>query len=273
MCSFLLPGLSELVSEIIQDHSLYPVNSLCFIEPSHSPQFICFKSAKPLQPILNSYHMLSEHYKSDLFKRIWMSALKTEAKTKLRVTIADVVPKIWIPVFTQCCRLLDGIQSREIRLKDVDEYFRRYNEGEEIFHHLRCLYSGIEACECRTVKETGWIRTSVDLMEQYWALCGQAEAANIILDLKKHLHLTGNFQSIEDVACQVTESMKNAPLESIRELIDAKSFLEELTAADWKLECLRQFAACSNIVEWIRKETKGRFLVRNVCTYMLCSHF
>ena len=202
-----------------------------------------------------------------------MLALKTEARTKLKVTFADVVPKIWTPVFTQCCRLLDSIQSREIQLRDVDEYFHQYNGGEEIFQHLRCLYSGIEACNCRTVKETRWIRTSVDLMEQYWALCGQAEAANIILDLKRRLYLTGNFQIIEYVAGQVTESMKDAPLDSIRKLIDAKSFLEELTTADWKLECLRQFAACSNIVEWIRKETKGRFLVRYVCTYMLCKQF
>lgn len=257
-------GLAHLIDEISQDHFSKAINSLCCIESSPqfgSPRFVCFEIAQPLEPILNSYHMLSLHYASDLFKHIWTSALKTEAKTKLTATFTDVVARAWNPVFAQCCWLIDNVQTRKIKLKDVDEYFGHYEGGHLIIEQLHNLYSAIEACSGKPVNETRWIRSSVDLMEQYWALCEQAEAANIILDLKKSLRLTGNFEIIEHVANQVTESMREKSLDNIdRKLIDAKSFLEEMTADARKLECLRQFAACSNIVEWIRKETTGKFL-------------
>ena len=240
---------------------MLPINSLCCIKPSPQfipPQFICFEPAKPLQPILNSYRILSDIHWSDLFSRIWKSALKTESKTNLPISFSDVVTRIWNPVYAQCCQLISDVEKREIKLIDVDKYFGHYKGGDEIFDHLLSLYSGLELCVDKKVKETRWIRTSVGLMEQYWALCGQAEAANIILDLKESLHLTGNFDIIEHVANQITQSMKESSLRTIdHKLIDARSFLEEMSASPWKLNCLRQFAACSSIIEWIRKETKG----------------
>lgn len=202
--------------------------------------------------------MLADRYVSDLFKRIWISMLKAESKSKLTVTFTDVVIRIWNPVFTQCCQLVESVQSRKIKLRDVDIYFRDY-EGEHIIsEHLRNLFSAIETCYGRPVVTTGWIQASVHLMQQYWALCDQAKAANIILELKESLNLKGNFDIIENVASQVTESMKDSSLDRIDgNLMEAKSFLEQMTADSKKLECLHEFAACSSIVEWIRKETTG----------------
>lgn len=249
-------GLPELIAEIAQDHSGSLIGSLCSMKPSL--QFMCFKSAEPLQPILNNYRNLSEQYGSNLFKRMWTSALKTEAKAKSTTTFAEVVTRAWNPVFARCCELLDSIQSRTITLKDVDEYFRGF-EGEYICDHLRNLYIGMQLCHDKPVVFTDWIRTSVNLMQQYWALCEQAEAAKIILKLKESMKLTGNFEIIENVASQMTESMKESSLDQIDcKLIEAKSFLEQMTTESWKLECLRQFAKSSDIIQWIRKETSGK---------------
>jgi hypothetical protein len=181
------------------------------------------------------------------------------ANTNSQLTFSEVVSRIWNPVFKQCRQLINTVHSREIKLREVDQLFRQYEQG-ELFDQLCSLYKGMEACDGKTVQDTKWIRTSVDLIKQYWALCKQAKAAATILDLKISLHLTGNFEVIEHVAKQVTESMKDSSLGSIdHQMIDAKSFLEEMTADAWKLECLQVFAKCSNIVEWIRKETKGVF--------------
>jgi hypothetical protein len=203
--------------------------------------------------------MLSELHKSDLFKRMWVRMLKAEAKTKLTVTFSDVVVRVWKPVFQQCCRLLEGVRSCDIQLRDVDHFFRQYEGSGVISEHLHSLHAGVTACDTQTAVEPVWIHNSIGLMEQYWALCGQATAAKTILNLKKKLHLTGGFDVIEYVASQVTESMQEAPLSSIHRLTDAKSFLEEMTAEKWKVQCLQEFADSLSIVEWIRKETTGKF--------------
>lgn len=251
-------GLSEVTREIELDHSLKPVNSLCSLKDSL--RFFCFEPAQPLQSTLNRYHMLSHLYSNDFFKIIWTSVLKKESKSNTTMTFTDILRRVWDPVFERCCQLIDGVQARSIKLRDVDRYFGKCEGSKYIREHLFYLHSGIEACNDRTVGKSGWIQVSVDLMQQYWAICEQAEAAAIILELKERLNLTGSFEIIENVASQVTESMKDLSLDSIDcKLIEAKSFLERVTADSKKLECLREFASCSSIVKWIRKETTGEY--------------
>lgn len=51
--------------------------------------------------------------------------------------------------------------------------------------------------------------------------------------------------------------MKDQPLSAVNtDLIDAGEFLTELLD-DGRLECLEDFASCMDIVNWMRKETKG----------------
>lgn len=242
-----------------QDHSLKPLNSLCTIASEvNIPHFICFRSAQPLQPILDSYYYLSKLYWSDLFNHMWTSVLKTEFKAKSINTFPDVVSRIWDPVFKQCLQLIESVHSRTIKLKNVDCFFGGHDRV-YICENLRNLYSAIQACRGENADTTQWIQISVDRMEQYWALCEQADAADIVLELKRSLNLTGDFEVIESVASKVTESMKEFTLNEIDyKLIEAKSFLEQVIADRQNLECLRKFVACSNIVGWIRKETTGK---------------
>lgn len=247
-------GLQELINETRQNYDLKPINSLCSIGAS-TTQFLCFEQAQPLQSIMGRYHIMSYSFPNEFFKNIWSSVLKNESKAQL--TFSDIVSRIWEPVFSQCCMLIESVQKRSIKLRDVDRFFHQ-REGQYIYQHLKSLFSAIEACYGRTADVTGWISNSVHLMEQYWALCLQAEAANIVLELKDSLRLTGDFEIIEDVASKVSESMRDATLDIIDDkLIDATSFLEQVTGDGYKLQCLRTFARCANIVEWIRKETKG----------------
>lgn len=243
------------MTEIDQDHSMKPINSLC-VTDNGSVQINCFKLAQPLQGMLNNYYMLSHRKQSCLFDRVWASALRRESKAKL--TLSDVVDRIWNPVFTECCQLVESVQSKSIKLRDVDQLFRDFKDVRAIRSDLRTLFSALEACYNRKIATTGWIEISVKLMEQYQSLREQAEAAKIVLDLKESLSLTGDFEIIEGVASKVTESMKDEPLDKIDgSLKNATSFLKQVTGKSSNLDCLRTFAACSSIVEWIRKETKG----------------
>ena len=59
------------------------------------------------------------------------------------------------------------------------------------------------------------------------------------------------------ICIQGTSEMKSKPLSSFDQtLIDAGSFLEDFRD-EQKLECLRTFVECVDIIGWIRTYTKG----------------
>ena len=256
---FFFLGLPDLVQKLREDSLSKPINSLCSIDSPNSFQFKCFQIAKPLQSILKDYRMLSFHHSSDIFTQIWTSVINNVSKAKVTMTFAEVVIRIWDPVFKQCCELLELVKSKNIKMRYVDEYFKQFYvdmNTQLVYDNLYSLHSGIEACLGRGRPVSAWIRDSVDLMEQYWILCEQAKAASVVLDLKESLNLTGNFDIIEDVASKVAESMKDVTLGRIDgKVIKVTSFLKQITGK--KLECLQTFSMCKNIVEWIRKETNG----------------
>lgn len=256
-------GLSTLMREIHGDYSSKPISSLCTRKNLSSPiEFMCFELATPLRSILEKYSFMSNKHHSDLFQQIWKFKLQEVLSAKLQLTFHEVVIKIWDPVFSECCQLVDDVRKGNIKLKKVDYYFQPLNVSGTVSHHLKSLYTAVEACRSKKAQSFSWIQSSVDLMEQYWALCKQAKAAKIVLDLRDKLQLTGDFKVIEDIASRVNTSMMDAPLQSIgrKNFKEAKTFLDKFSAEDKKLECLKQFSACLNIVEWIRKETKGQSL-------------
>lgn len=142
-----------------------------------------------------------------------------------------------------------------ITLSAVNEHFHHLEDKQD---HLELLFKATEACYGRHVESTTWIRKAIDRMHLYWNLCEQADAARTVLELKESLKLEGNFEVIENVAGAFTSSMDKQTLKDIdQRLIEMSSFLEHFTKDKSKLESLKSFAACLNIVEWIRNESQG----------------
>jgi hypothetical protein len=251
-------GMADLLEEIKQDHSCRSINALCSYQ-EEGVQFRCFKAAQPLQQVLPAYHHFAIHHPNELFQQIWKSRLKAVVYEKRTLTFDDVVTKIWKPVLDECCQLIDSVRNLTITLADVNRHFCHLDNNRQ--SHLELLFKATEACHDRGVESTTWIREALDQMDRYWSICEQAEAARTVLQLKESLQLRGNFEVIERIAN--TGSMDTQTLSDIDEkLIEIGSFLEHFTKdrSKKKLECLKGFAACLDIVEWIRNETKGMFV-------------
>lgn len=248
--------MADLLKEVKQDHSDCHINTLCCAEESlQSVQYKCFKAAQPLQSILPAFYSLSMQYPSELFQQIWKSKLRAVASEKVPLTFGDVMAKIWKPVFVDCCHLIDSVKELTITLADVNFHFQKLDERQS---HLELLFKATEACHGREVESTTWIRNALERMHLYWNLCEQADAAKTVLELKESLKLKGNFKVIESVAGAFTTSVDKQTLNDIdQRLIEMSSFLEHFTKNRKKLECLKSFAACLDIVEWIRKESQG----------------
>ena len=254
--TYVYAGLSDLKDEIQHDVSAVPMRSLCYSEDNFAThiEVTCFKSAQPLWPILQNFSRL---HGGELFQNIWIAKLMRTSMVCL--TFEDVVNKIWNPVFEECAQLVDSIQSRSIQLKYIDHYFGCVG-SKGLLTHFKALFVAMEACHGRVGRSPAWIHIAVDRMHQYWSLCAQAKAAKVVLELKGKLGLTGDFHVIEGVAGKIAESMKDSTLDDIdQNLSNVKSFLEEFTKDTQKLDCLKTFSECMNIVEWIRKVSKGTY--------------
>ena len=255
MCGIISLELPTIMEEIKADYSTHSIDSICFIGEDFNVKFKCFKLAEPLLPILNSYFLLSSKYPSDLFDCEWTTALKSVSKQNL--ILSEVVSTVWNPVFTKCNTLINKMRERSITLGEVDDLFRGQDKN-QIYFSIKYLYQAIEECNGTNESNPEWIKDFITHMEQYWTLCEQAEAATTVLVLKASLKLTGNFEIIEHVASRVTESMADAPLSVIdSNLACATTFLKELSGKKENLQSLQKFVLCADIVDWIRKETKG----------------
>lgn len=199
-------GLDELRTQLGQNFDHARIRSLCESGGSTSHMTFCsFQSAAPLDPIKIKYDFLARHYQNDLFHRIWERTSINAAKVT-ELTIQDIVTEIWEPAFEECCRILESLKGRTMKLHEVDDRFKRYSDLEKIKSHLENLYKGIELCFDRSQQSAsspGWIRSAVESMRQYWTLSRYAKAAQTVLELRRRLELTGEFSIMETIATQV----------------------------------------------------------------------
>ena len=134
----------------------------------------------------------------------------TAAKSNPELSIQDIVTKIWEPAFQECCRILESLRGRTMKLCEVDNRFKCYDDPGKIKSHLENLYKGVELClghNQHSTSSPGWIRSAVESMQQYWTLSRYAKAAKTILELKERLELTGDFSIMETIATQVRDSL------------------------------------------------------------------
>ena len=59
----------------------------------------------------------------------------------------------------------------------------------------------------------------------------------------------------------MTGSMQGQTLETVDEkLVKTALFLEDISSDPRKLECLKCFAECQEVIKWLRDETNGTYI-------------
>ena len=257
--------MNTFLDELHEDHTKMPINALYHSE--HEFQWRPFMNAHTLLPISINFDFLFKKYPSDFFENIWSNKLKELVKSKATLSMKEVVPSIWDPVFSECCKLLQCIENKSIKLKEVHNVTKCIGRQHNITEQLHQLHSAVELCMGRspTTNAPPWISAAVRLVEFYLSLCKQADSAKLVLCLRDKLKLSGNFDVVEAVVSKIDSSVQEQPLSSVDfESRTAVSFLEKLSSkTKWFNlnqtfgDCLQKFCVCLKIVEWIRKETKG----------------
>ena len=175
------------------------ISSLC---SSESGRMVvkCFPAAKPLDPILNQFQILSQKFPNDTFLDFWRAKKETLEDTPM--LIDDIVSNVWTPTFQKCVDFLESLRSRSIKLADVDRLLLKYTP-QQLELDVKHLEIGVCECIPKQMTSQSWIRVCIKRMQQYRSLHEHANAANAFLEVKKTLGLTGDFSVVEKLAAEV----------------------------------------------------------------------
>ena len=272
-------GLPRLKQELRTDFSSTKINTLCMKEQGGAIQIQCFQSASTMNAFVENFCIMSQKYVSDIFHKIWVNAMENALKRNPTMKIEEVHDSVWKPAFSQCQSMLDQLYTKTMKLADIDRCFKQY-QNQNLELQLMNLFDGINACLGQQ-NDSVWIKQAVLHIINYWNLCNYRDAANTFLQLQSALNLKGDFGDVERlstevfyslycynviICCltaatcsvQVTISMKEQTLAAINDvLIETGQFLEHITSNLGKLQCLQTFAACQQVIQWIREETES----------------
>ena len=200
----LYSGKADILVQLQQNYRQYSIYQLCQIVPGGTCVVTCFSFAEPLKPYLEPFNLMSRTYSSDLFNRFWQDKLTELCRTKSLLSFLDIAELVWKPVFIQCQKLLNDLQSWKLMLCEVDHFFKkRYRERNAFFRDLMNLSQAVNKCQRIVKNDSGWINDVIDRIWQYWELCNYHEAAQAFINIRDTLGLTGDFSFVERVATQV----------------------------------------------------------------------
>lgn len=220
---------------------------------------------------------------SNTFQRFWNEQIEQYYSNNL--LLGSVTKCIWMPVFEHCCKYLESLKDRTIKLYSVDELLDQFSESSKLEEEIYALHKGI--CKCSEItSDPSWIKYCVQRMQQYHSLRQYGTTAKALLNLKEALALTGDFKLIEQLAAKVSLrincfnivlthyiyiyiqfeiSVHDQCLQFVDDsLLKTGEFLHRISSDNIKLHTLETFSECQHLIKWIRNQTKSWY-----CEYLV----
>ena len=150
-----------------------------------------------VKEMLEFFAIMMEEYKTHISRNIWNYHVQKHSVLPL----PEVVTKIWGPVFKEMHQLIEKLCDKSVTLKEIDNFLKgilTQNLEEEI----QRLVEGCNLCLGKTVSTT-WISQLVLSVNFYRNICNAQRAAQVILDVKNVLMLTGNFEELKEFRSKV----------------------------------------------------------------------
>jgi len=201
--------LVELICKELSDHENQlqsnQIRQLCASNDDGSYNCICFTiSNLPNEVIKNCIEVgKCGDNCNQLFQYFWNQ--NADALNKAKLTndnfFTVVHREVWTPTILRCKSLLCELNDRSIVLAKLDEFANM----KFFFSHLKELCSAMQRCYhfTKVPPPDQWIPQLMKRIEQYQKICSDVlcnDAAKLIINLRKSLCLTGDFEIIENLA-------------------------------------------------------------------------
>ena len=195
-------GLTSLKQELAKDIGKINICDLCQLKDD-TLVLKYYDIARPLDPIVEHISIMMLEKPSDLFLHFFSQKIQTVLNSTSELTIADILPEIWQPVFAECQELLNSLLDQSIKLSSVDTHFKAYfQDSKKLETVLKNLAEGVSMCLNEEIEE-GHLQKPLESICEYWKLCEYQVGTELLLQLREMLKLEGDFELVEKFSSQV----------------------------------------------------------------------
>ena len=203
-------GASQLLADLQANYGGKQIRAVCQKTDSGGVRFSLFRGVSEVQTMLKPFYTMCNKHKSYTFLVIWDEQMKKAKASYPNLTIEDVPEKVWKPTLTCCQRFSEQLESREVKLAEVDKYFegRKNLASRRLCTDLESFSAAIAACRNIQKSNARWIPGLVELLQQYWLLCKARDAAQALISLQMKLKFASSprFQLVQRLPQEVCKS-------------------------------------------------------------------
>ena len=150
-----------------------------------------------VKEMLQSFAVMMKVYKTAISQNIWNYHVQKHSVLPL----PEVATKIWAPVVEEMQQLIEKLCDKSVTLKEIDIYLKDILP-QNLEEEIQRFVEGYKLHFDKTVSTTG-ISQFVITVHFYKNICNAQRAAQVILDVKNALMLTGNFEELKEFISKV----------------------------------------------------------------------
>ena len=158
---------------------------------------LCIKD-RDVMGMLQPFAVMTEEYKTVISQNIWNCFVQRHSV----LSLPEVATKIWTPVFKAIQQFIENCYDKSVTLKELDCYLKDIL-SDNLEQEIQTLINGCNLCLDKTVSTT-WVYQFVMSVSDYRDVCKAQSTAQLILNVKDTLMLSGNFKELNEFILQVT---------------------------------------------------------------------
>ena len=159
---------------------------------------LCIINDANLKKMLQSFAVMMKEYKTVISQNIWNYHVQKHSILPL----PEVATKIWSPAIEDMKQLIEKLCDKSVTLKEIDNYLEDIL-AQNLEEEIQRFVEGYKSCFDKTVSTAG-ISRFVITVNFYRNICNAQRAAQLILDVKDALMLTGNFEELKEFKSKVS---------------------------------------------------------------------
>ncbi|XP_067914752.1 E3 ubiquitin-protein ligase rnf213-alpha [Heterodontus francisci] len=163
------------------------------------------------------------------------------------LSLEEVHTMIWEPCLDKYKGIFKKVKEGSLTFEEVDTIFQDYLDQ---YENLKCDFKIMCGIEMST--KINWIEKRIHQIREYHQLHLAVESAQVIMETRSVLNLTGDFSVLQTLLNVADESYKKERLDRIDEqLVQAKNHLVEMTEP--RRKCLEELTVRLQFVRWVKE--------------------
>jgi len=153
-------------------------------------------SESVVMDMLQPFSFIMKENKSIISSTIWNHHVRSKTVENVKISLCDIATKLWAPCLKEIQEIIEKFHNRSVTLQELDHYLKEISL-QNLEQEVVALVEGCNRCFNLTASTT-WVSHFVMSVDRYRVVCQAECAAELVLNVKEALMLTGDFKKLEN---------------------------------------------------------------------------